>query len=174
MFLIFPETVQPVFLFGLCFSIFCFLCNIWEIIVYPFSFDYCSCLLFFNMPLNCLSSFNLQILITSLVFSNFSFKENQTKTSIKHRKMKTRLKQGKLVFSRKLSLSCATHSYWFDGCITFFLGSENLPLVKYSKQIQLPSCFFLCMHKKVNRYYIDHHHVHAITKVLRFLMMIEV
>jgi len=59
------------------------------------------CLLFFNMPLNCLSFFNLRFLITSLVYSNFSFKENYTKTSIKQ-KIENKTKIGKTCVLQKI------------------------------------------------------------------------
>ena len=78
MFLIFPETgvktVQPVFLFGLCFSIFSFLCNIWEIIVYPFYFVLSFT---FNMPLNCLSFFNLWFLWYIQIFLSKKIRKRQ-------------------------------------------------------------------------------------------------
>jgi hypothetical protein len=55
--------------------------------------------------------------------------------------------------------------------VTFFLGSENLPLVKYSKVDE--ASIMVCIRKLICTI-LSTHHVHAITEVLRFLMMIEV
>ena len=57
------------FMWGLCYSIFTFLCSVLQI-------DVCS---FFFWPLCCLSLFDLRILITPLVSSNSSY-SNRTKT----------------------------------------------------------------------------------------------
>ena len=131
MFLIFPETgvftVQPVFVFGLCFSILSFLCNIWEIIVYPFSFGNCTVFCFLPCHWTVCSS------------SIYGFWLPLWYTSIKHRKMKTSnmnfTKIVKTCVLQKIEHSlCYTQllAWWVQ--IIFFLGSENLPLVKYSKE----------------------------------------
>jgi hypothetical protein len=54
---------------------------------------------------------------------------------------------------RKFSIHCATHSYWFDGCrLHFFWVLKIYPHQIFKSRLS----FHRGIHKKVNRYYIDH------------------